>query len=137
MAEVTRSVMVLDPAGGVRTLAADQVFQNGYMLWREDADRIYILYNNRTQQSFRDDFVEGTDPDNRGLIPPAPNLQEPRRGFGKVWHEKLGGPGAAVGWATEREVGFELVVQDFEGGMIFWRDRVGTVVADWDEGTWR
>jgi hypothetical protein len=120
-----------------RTLAADQTFQNGYMLWREDADRIYVFYNDRTLQSFRDEFVEGVDPDNRGLIPPAPGLEEPRRGFGKVWHEKLGGPDAAIGWATEREVGFELVVQDFERGIIFWRDRVGTVVADLDGGTWQ
>jgi hypothetical protein len=119
-----------------QTWAADQFFQHGFMLWREDADRIYVFHNNGSVWAFRDDFREGVDPDNRGLTPPS-GLQEPRRGFGKVWHEQLGGPSAAIGWATEREVGFDLVVQDFDRGMIFWRDRVGTAVAYWDEGIWR
>jgi hypothetical protein len=118
------------------TWAADQFFQHGYMLWRQDADRIYVFFDNDTVQSF-EDLWESPQPECRGVTPP-PVLYEPCRGFGKVWHDELGGPNAAVGWAVEEEVGFDLVVQDFERGMIFQRDRLGgTRVAYWDNGTWR
>ncbi len=39
---------------------------------------------------------------------------QPVRGFGKVWREILGGPGAFVGWGTAPEVGLTGGVKRYE-----------------------
>lgn len=114
---------------------AGQKFQNGYMLWRSDNMRIYVLYTDKSASGFRDEFQDGRDPERVGYSAP-PGLQEPKRGFGKVWREHLGGPSARIGWGQGDEyVAPNLVVQDFENGIVFWEDNVGNRVV-LESGSW-
>jgi len=101
-----------------------QEFQNGYMLWRIDTRKIYVLSlegaDGGSWQEYDDPWVEGKyptdiDPD---IIPP-PGLEQPKRGFGLVWREQLGGPKSDIGWALMEEEGLCAVVQPFEKGFMF------------------
>jgi uncharacterized protein with LGFP repeats len=105
------------------------------MLWRSDNKRIYVLFTDQGASSFQDEFQDGKDPEQVGYPAPA-GLREPRRGFGKVWREHLGGPSSSIGWAKGDEyVAANLVVQDFENGIIFWEDKVGNRVI-LGSGSW-
>jgi serine/threonine-protein kinase len=124
-------VPLLAPAGGLNELlgcprsaavvaaAAWQPFETGSMLWREDANLIYVLDANKLWRSTGDTWREGDlqfDP----AIQVPNGLHQPVRGFGLVWREQ---PGVrdALGWATAAEDGFEALVQEFGGGSI-WQD---------------
>ena len=123
---------------------AEQRFENGYMLWRKDPDTIYVMYDNHTFLSYGPSFAfnKDVDPETRGFTAP-PELQEPRRGFGKIWDEELDGPDAAIGWAEEREYalfppdGDHLEIQDFDRGVMFWSYRFRTHVLFFDTMTWQ
>ncbi len=93
-----------------------EAFQNGLMYWREDLRWIYVIYNDGHWESYEDTWAP-PEPERIGLTPP-PGLVEPRRGFGKVWREQLGGPEAAIGWATEEEYPLPSRIQNYERGMI-------------------
>ena len=97
---------------------AQQPFQNGRMIWREDNATIYVLYNDGVWHSFEDTFEEGQPETDPNIVAPE-GLFQPARGFGKVWREKLGGPDAAVGWATLPEQGVNASVQAWENGLLF------------------
>ena len=115
--------------------AAEQ-FKNGYMMWRSDNKQIYVLYTNGHAGSFRDEFQAGSDPEKAGYTAPS-GFVEPRSGFGKVWREQLGGPSSEIGWAMgDQYVAPNLVVQDFENGVIFWEDFVGNRVFLLSSGRW-
>jgi Tol biopolymer transport system component len=86
------------------------------MYWREDRRRIYALYHSGHWQEFEENWTPD-QPADGGYDPPS-GLLEPIRGFGKVWREQLGGPEAAIGWATEHEKGGETTIEDFERGVI-------------------
>ncbi len=55
-----------------------------------------------------------------GLSTP-PGLVEPVRGFGWVWRTFLGGAEGKLGWALDREYGFDNMGQGqyFEQGLMF------------------
>jgi hypothetical protein len=63
---------------------------------------------------------DGSNPDGIGLSPP-PGLVEPKRGFGWLWRTHLGREDGPLGWAFDREYGFDNVgqSQNFEEGVIF------------------
>ncbi len=98
-----------------RTAAAQQRFERGWMLWSDDHDLIYVLYDadeygNQLWQRFGDTFDEtGGDANNDALTPPD-GLEVPIRGFGALWHsneevrDKLG-------WAVAGERGFTSTYQ--------------------------
>ena len=99
-----------------------QEFENGYMLWRIDTGKIYVFEGvyKGTWQEYDDPWVEGKyptdiDPD---IIPP-PDLEQPKRGFGLVWREQLGGPKSDIGWALMEEEGLCAVIQPFGKGFMF------------------
>lgn len=50
-----------------------------------------------------------------------PGLVEPKRGFGWLWRTHLGGADGPLGWALDREYGFDNVgqAQPFEQGVMF------------------
>ncbi|MGC9332614.1 MAG: hypothetical protein ACP5JJ_00580, partial [Anaerolineae bacterium] len=105
---------------------AEQAFEHGRMLWRQDIGRIYVLYEDGpkagTYQAFADPWSEG-DPEYSCSATPPPGLIQPIRGFGAVWCD-LGGATAPIGWALVEELGFwpgngDPLVQDFEHGVIF------------------
>jgi hypothetical protein len=101
-----------------------QEFEHGYMLWRIDTGKIYVLSiegaDGGSWQECDDPWEEGKypsdiDPD---IIPP-PGLVQPKRGFGLIWREQLGGPKSDLGWALMEEEGLCAVVQPFEKGSMF------------------
>ena len=111
---------------------AEQPFDNGHMFWRQDNDRVYVVYEAGARsgqyQGFAGGWSEG-DPDYACAASPPPGKIQPKRGFGVVWCD-LGGPGADIGWALSEEAGFgpgygDPLVQQFEQGFIF-RDSDGT-----------
>jgi YVTN family beta-propeller protein len=113
---------------------AEEAFERGRMFWRGDSREIYVLHDDHTWQAFADTWQEGQPQDDPNLVAP-PGLFQPKRGFGKVWREQLGGPASQIGWATEEERGFTGVVQAFDGGTILWSDR-GTAYVLYADGSW-
>jgi hypothetical protein len=97
-------------AGGAenRPNAAFQYFERGTTIWRQDADRIYVLYDNGAFASYRDDSPG--DYHHSNLL---------KGGFGYLWNNNetvrngLGQPSAEESGAE----GF--TVQDFTGGALF------------------
>jgi hypothetical protein len=112
------------------TDAATEAFERGRMIWRANNDLIYVLNNAGNWAAFRDTYVEGA-PEPGGYAPPA-GLRAPVRGFGAIWRERLGGPAARVGWATEPERALRIEAQDFERGAII--NLEGTVVLLGEDG---
>jgi DNA-binding beta-propeller fold protein YncE/photosystem II stability/assembly factor-like uncharacterized protein len=104
------------PTGDEREVQmAQQTFERGEMLWREDERAVYVLQAGDGWQRYADMWQEGLPESDPAIAAPA-GLQQPVRGFGKVWREQLGGPAAAVGWAKDREQGIKGHVQTWEGG---------------------
>ncbi len=114
--------------------AARQHFQNGQMIWRGDQRWIYVLYNDGRWEGYSDKWVEGDPADDPALTPPE-GLQQPVRGFGKVWRESLGGAKAAIGWAQEKEQGQSAQIQDWDYGTVL--QFGGEFIVLLDRGAWR
>ncbi len=94
------------PAEAIETAAAEQRFDNGFMIWLKDVSggTILVFYDDGRVNQFADtwqpDQLEG-DPN----ITPPSGLYQPVRGFGKVWREN--NLGDTLGWAIEEEQGFD------------------------------
>jgi hypothetical protein len=112
---------------------SEQTFQNGYLFWRQDLRRIYVLYNNRTWQLFTDTWEAGDPEYDPNIVPPS-GYYQPRLGFGKVWREQ---PGVrnGLGWATRQERSFWASIEPFEEGLMIWSNIEGIFVL-YDDGTW-
>ncbi|PJF41809.1 MAG: hypothetical protein CUN55_11355 [Phototrophicales bacterium] len=131
------------PIGGaVSVSSAYQTFERGIMIWVSQAgttgqSAIYVLYSNNTYQRFSDTWREGVDPSSTGLVPPSSNLQEPVRGFGKVWRE-AGGVRDNLGWATGTEQGGSGATQVFERGEMVYISQTGQtyILFAGAPGTW-
>ena len=97
-----------------------QEFQNGYMLWRADTSKIYVFYLEGADEGhwevYDDTWAGGKDID-PDIIPP-PGRAQPKRGFGFLWREQLGGPKSDIGWALMEEEGLCAVIQPFEKGVM-------------------
>jgi len=114
------------------TIAAFQPFEQGLMFWRGDLEVIYVLYAYGRWTRYDGTWDKSQPDDDPSLTPPI-GLQQPRRGFGKVWREQLGGPEAEVGWARELEREYKMWVQSFGGGEMFVgaEGDVFILYADW------
>lgn len=114
-------------------LIAEEAFQGGHLFWRSDTDDVYVVYDR--QKANATELWEGKwttdptwdwaaagepDPDGIGLSPP-PGLVEPKRGFGWLWRTFLGREDGPLGWALDKERGFENTgqIQNFENGIMF------------------
>lgn len=110
-----------------RTNAAYQYYERGLTVWRQDADRIYVLYDNGRYSSFPDDSPSGFHESD--LV---------KGGFGYLWRnnsavrEGLGQPLAIEFNATN------FAVQDFAGGTIFYffENDARNYILFADEGRW-
>ncbi len=120
--------------GAASSAAAYQPFEYGLMFWRADEKAIYVLEADGSWARYPDTWDESQPPDDPALTPPA-GLLQPVRGFGKIWREQLGGPGANTGWALVEEQGFETMAQPFAGGQLFVGPR-GEVHVLYADGTW-
>jgi photosystem II stability/assembly factor-like uncharacterized protein/DNA-binding beta-propeller fold protein YncE len=123
-------------------LLAEQPFERGRMIWDSGSLQIYVMMDAGTWQAYQDTFQEGVDPETDPNLPPPP--RQPKRGFGKVWREQLGGPQAAIGWALEEERAVDGWRQRFERGLLYWTDATmegtgvtGTAYLLYDDGTWQ
>jgi hypothetical protein len=100
-----------------------QTFQNGYMVWVQNQDAIYILYGDANQprwQVFRDYFEEGmSEVVGEFLTAPSAGVWQPRRGFGLIWRNNQT-IRDRLGWATmEWEQPYSASVQTARDGAIF------------------
>jgi len=107
-------------------------FQNGFMLWVEQQDAIYVLYDSANLprwQVFNDAFVEGMADTDPAYINPPPYTWQPRRGFGLLWR----GQAALrdrLGWAViEWETPFDVQVQIGSGGTIYMNEPRGGIFS--------
>lgn len=111
---------------------AEELFQNGRMFWREDNDKIYVLYNSGRWARY-DNIWRESDPTYTCGTQSSPPT--PLRGFGKIWctHDQVR---QALGNATTAEAGQHGTVQDFSGGSIL---RTGSSVTYvlLSSGTWQ
>ena len=129
----------IDAAQGIVT--AYQTFERGLMVWVSQVGTsgqsgIYVFYNNNTYQRFADTWRDGVDPTSSGAVAPD-GLQEPIRGFGKVWRES-GGVRDGLGWATRPEVGGNGTIQVFERGEMVYIQATGQtyIAVAGTPGTW-
>ncbi|MDM8521639.1 transglycosylase domain-containing protein [Anaerolineales bacterium HSG6] len=109
---------------------AEEAFQGGTAFWRSDTDEVYVIFDRQKSdganlnygswQTAGNNKWDGSNPDGVGMSPPA-GLVEPKRGFGWLWRTYLGGPQGPLGWALDREYGFDNIgrAQSFERGAIF------------------
>jgi serine/threonine protein kinase len=120
------------PVEEARTFStiAEEAFEGGTLFWIENTDQVYIIFD---RQKGGGELAEGqwqlvppewkwdgSNPDGVGLSPP-PGRVEPRRGFGWLWRTHLNGAAGPLGWALDREYGFDNVgqAQRFERGVMF------------------
>lgn len=100
--------------------AAAQPFEHGLMLWTQEPDRFYIIYDAAMQSGVFESatapysFRAGASPDNRvGETPPS-GRYEPISGFGQVWRSEIEGLQnirERLGWATAPEYSFNTAYQ--------------------------
>ena len=114
--------------------AGEEVFQGGYMFWRSDDLKVYVLKNDGTWQSYPDTWTSAEFESDASIIAPS-GYYQPKRGFGKVWREQPG-VRSSLGWATTEERGFGASVQAFSGGLMFWSNLRGTYVL-YNDATWQ
>jgi hypothetical protein len=128
-------------SAGTATASAAQVFENGSMIYLGGSPgTIYVLTTDGRFRRFADTFVEGSDPEGMGEIPP-PGRIEPIRGFGKVWRSNPD-VRAALGWAVTGEDGGTATLLLFDHGRaVFLPQRGETYLliddADGQTGMWR
>lgn len=109
----------LDPEKG--EYLAEQIFQKGYMFWRNDTRQIYVIMDTGRWAVYPDTWNEGDPSPSLGGAPPAGTM-EPVRGFGKVWRERKE-VREALGWATAPERGLNGAWEPFSKGAMLWSDR--------------
>ena len=125
--------------------AAAQRFQRGLMIWIEEYDDIYVLFEDSSQtfRVFPDPLLSGaTTPEPPGV--PAPEgYFAPVRGFGSVWRGDVIGAadvGQRLGWALEAEYNFTTTYQrnlSFFAPYLYLQLPDGTVAGlDINYGSW-
>jgi hypothetical protein len=92
--------------------SAVQSFESGYMIWVEEEDHIYVLFDDQGSpgwNAYVDQWDQG-EPDRDPILVPPDGLYQPVRGFGLVWREE---PGVRnrLGWAVDEEQGYLTIVQ--------------------------
>lgn len=114
--------------------AAEQSFEQGRMIWVQQQDSIYVIYNDGSWERYADAFEEGMAESDPAISPPDGKLQ-PMRGFGKVWREQ---PQVRerIGWALAPEAPADVQLHPFErGSMIRLGGTVYALVGE-GRGTW-
>lgn len=114
---------------------AQELFEAGQMFWREDTDRVLVLYASGRWASYADIWSEGDPQFSCPESAPSLSPPTPARGFGKIWctytevRQQLGN-------ATTAERGFYGgLVQDFDRGTFLRTDSGDTYIL-FGDGTW-
>jgi len=128
--------------------AAQQYFEHGRMIWMQSLtlrDRttggvIFVLYDTGQFKRYDDTWTEGQPESDPAIVPPA-GLQQPIRGFGKLWRENADIQ-TALGWALNAEVGFTGAWQpessESLGSYAFLQTIDGQILrtSGWESGSW-
>jgi hypothetical protein len=106
------------PMEAIFTDAAQQPFENGFMIWLEASRTIYVFYypqgnSYATYEIYIDNFEEG-DPESDPAIVPPPDRYQPIRGFGLLWRQDQS-VRERLGWATAAEAAFQTWTQGYTG----------------------
>ena len=110
-------------------------FEGGQMLWRQDNNSIYVLYNDGRWARYDDLWQEGDDPEYTCGEPSSPPT--PLRGFGRIWCDHAA-VRAALGNVTAAEIGDSAgSVQDFVNGTLLLSPDGSTFVFVGETSTWR
>ncbi len=87
---------------------AEQVFQNGRMFWIQPTQQIWVMVVTGEGQGewvvYEDTYTDGEAEVDPQLTPPD-GMEQPRRGFGKLWRENPDMK-EALGWAITPEFGY-------------------------------
>jgi hypothetical protein len=96
---------------------AEQIFEHGRMFWLEPTDEIWAILEDGSWEKYSNSFQEGDPENDPTLTSPAANLQQPIRGFGKVWREE---PDLRdrLGWAIDIEYGYDTAYRYMHGGYV-------------------
>ncbi len=111
----------------------EQVFERGRMIWFRDTRRVAVLIGDEIDPTvgewlcFRDNFQE-SEPEFLVTLQPPPNttttsqfpdasLQQPIRGFGKIWREEAD-IRQGLGWALTSEIEHSAVYEYIAGGIL-------------------
>jgi cytoskeletal protein RodZ len=113
---------------------AQQLFEHGSMVRRDDTRQIYVLLDNGTWSVYRDTWDSSEKPG--GYYSPPPNLFEPQMGLGKVWREQLGGPKSKIGWANKPQTSPRLQIQNFERGFALITGESKGIIILFSDGKW-
>lgn len=109
-------------------VSAEQVFENGRMLYLQPAQRIWVLVYGEdtlsgTWTPYADTWTEDM-PEFDPAIRPPDGLHQPIRGFGHVWRENAEVRNA-LGWALDPEFGYETTYEYLPGEIEVDGDDVG------------
>lgn len=101
-----------------RTELSEQFFEHGYMLWRHDRWKIYVLYYEKQRWNvYEDNATSMVETPKTWILNPPKDRFEPEGGFKNIWIER--GLGKTLGWAVKKaRHGFGGYVQDFEKGVL-------------------
>jgi hypothetical protein len=124
--------------GPQQTWAAEERFQYGRMFWQKYPDTIYVLFLNSGTFHIMPDLYDESDPDQDACpeVGDAPEgLFKPVRGFNRHWCNTVG-LRQTLGWALEREVGYDAVWQEFEHGRVLQSREDHLYIFFYDTGAW-
>jgi hypothetical protein len=114
---------------------AEEPFERGYMLWRQDLGHIYVLHSDdATWQEFEDTWEEGQPVYACPELAPSETPPTPCRGFGRVWCLQSGVKDR-IGKGEERESGYTGVIQAFQYGLMVTSSENGVYIL-LDNGSW-
>jgi hypothetical protein len=99
-------------APATTTLASQQEFENGRMLWLSNLDSIFVLYDDGDWKKYDNRWQEGDPLDDPDIQPP-PGLFQPIRGFGDVWRNQnqYDAVRERLGWGVAPEQAYTATFQ--------------------------
>ncbi|HOU13735.1 MAG TPA: protein kinase [Anaerolineae bacterium] len=116
------------------TWTAQEHFEHGEMFWREDTDRMLVLYASGAWASYRDIWADGDPTYSCTDSAPQSSPPTPLRGFGKIWCT-YAEVRRGLGNATDAERGFNSTLQEFERGTLLRTDNRQVYIL-YADGTW-
>jgi serine/threonine-protein kinase len=121
------------------THAAQQDFEKGIMFWIDEPGRerepSHALFADGTWKTYQGTWQEGMAEYSCPEVAPPDPSRTPRRGFGEIWCNQMGGPNAAIGWALGKERGYYPPWIRFQRGMMLLGED-GRVYVLYADQTW-
>jgi hypothetical protein len=130
-ARVWNRAMMGCPVGNEFGLtSAYESFEHGWMLWRQDNDRHYAVFDDGAQV-----FYTYPPTETEYYCSEAQALGRPKRGFSHVWCENAD-VRSRIGNALNDEIGNSRPVQEFENGFMIYVKERGKIASVLKNGKW-